>query len=629
MVETLQSVFDKDGYLAQVGEQIPVISTAIQFAHTVSGNEEALDRAISVDPMGSDGFVTRVFEHLPLVNDGIALIHDYKGCPDAAERARARSLSRMLSRDGAVMQIAELMPGSNLLAAAVHAGSGDNQRALVALWMVENWQRLGDADGPLAKAAELIPGTDAFVFLSHMRGGRYELALRSLAKTRWVRITASEFVMKIPAKPVGDLAVGDVEAVHLELAPSADSLVYGARDMFTHYLEVDEEGSRRNWLGRQRFMSTFEVDAEGQRRPWMDSAECLTRAGQEKLLMECLNHVWSLIYDAFQESIPPNVDWAGESLEARRARYWWSRMLLTGAEERCAAEQQQVGKVLQGIVPRMLVTHGPMPSAGAIRLRGDKCWSADAAATAACGSGLVCAAAAPKLACAACATGLLLGVWQLGGRLTTQALEWLHTQNLGAWTAVAMQRLEHDSGQKPPSNDGVVVEFLPDDMQQLNDTVTAFIENAFFSDRFRRFLARQIKRRMPRAVARYLEPEQESIPVVMEYIVEERVYDWMDEWGLMFETPQLPIGLLMDWAVGDGDIRVTRMRIVIPDAVVEDYLKILHRQLTSLDFRRVDPRFAGFTKPVFVACDLDLRWGREQALDLVLKDVLTTLSLPE
>ena len=45
----------------------------------------------------------------------------------AAERARGYSLERLLSRDGPITRVAELVPGSNLLAAGVHILNGDTE----------------------------------------------------------------------------------------------------------------------------------------------------------------------------------------------------------------------------------------------------------------------------------------------------------------------------------------------------------------------------------------------------------------------------------------------------------------------------------------------------------------------
>ena len=89
----------------------------------------------------------------------------------AAERARGYSLERLLSRDGPITRVAELVPGSNLLAAGVHILNGDTERCARALNLFESWGELSGPDSSLWQVAELLPGADAVAFAMHLQGG--------------------------------------------------------------------------------------------------------------------------------------------------------------------------------------------------------------------------------------------------------------------------------------------------------------------------------------------------------------------------------------------------------------------------------------------------------------------------
>eukprot|EP00438_Fugacium_kawagutii_P011525 Skav230133 [mRNA] locus=scaffold1301:49487:50927:+ [translate_table: standard] len=144
-----------DGVLARFGEHIPLVSSALQFFHELSGNQEALERARKSDPLGRDGFLVHAAEHVPLMNSIMQTVYQVGedeeslqrarernpiGSDDvAAERARGYSLQRLFSRDGAVTRVAELLPGSNLLAAVMHKMNGDTETRL----SFEKEQRVG------------------------------------------------------------------------------------------------------------------------------------------------------------------------------------------------------------------------------------------------------------------------------------------------------------------------------------------------------------------------------------------------------------------------------------------------------------------------------------------------------
>jgi len=114
-----------------------------------------------------------------------------------------------------------LLPGSNLVAAAVHEARGDRSEAERALNLLKNWRQLGSADGPLSRIAELLPGVDIVAFGLHINGGHYAQALRSIAKTRWVDITATSVTARATVESVQELGLVDLDTHEFALHPMA------------------------------------------------------------------------------------------------------------------------------------------------------------------------------------------------------------------------------------------------------------------------------------------------------------------------------------------------------------------------------------------------------------------------
>ena len=116
-----------DGYVLHAAEHIPLVNSVLQAVHKAGDDTEALERAKLRNPIGSQGYLTKALEHIPLVSDGMVAYHRYHGDGLAAERAKSYSLERLLSSDGAITRVAELVPGSNLFAAWVHKMNGDSE----------------------------------------------------------------------------------------------------------------------------------------------------------------------------------------------------------------------------------------------------------------------------------------------------------------------------------------------------------------------------------------------------------------------------------------------------------------------------------------------------------------------
>eukprot|EP00439_Symbiodinium_sp_Y106_P031742 s6088_g3.t2 len=204
------------------------------------------DITVPMNPLGPNGFLIKAGEHLPLVADGLRCYHKFKGQIEAEERARAFSLQRYLAKDGALVKVAELLPGSNLIASAMLDLRGHHQEAQEALNLLKNWRQCGSPDGPLAKVAEMLPGVDVIAFGIHVQSGNFAQALRSISKTRWTTITGESIVLTMMAETLHDWTITDLEVVKLDIDPVASFMYGGLLDVVTLLIEVNSQGQQRS-----------------------------------------------------------------------------------------------------------------------------------------------------------------------------------------------------------------------------------------------------------------------------------------------------------------------------------------------------------------------------------------------
>ncbi|OLP89039.1 Octopine dehydrogenase [Symbiodinium microadriaticum] len=106
---------------------------------------------------------------------------------------------------------------SNLVAVLGHYMNGD--KAAVC------WSSLDDPNSGLWQVAELFPGADAVAFAVHLQSGHYAQALRSVTKTSYVNVMITEMTFFI----------------HCPAASEQLSLVVGLSDLVTNFLREDWE----------------------------------------------------------------------------------------------------------------------------------------------------------------------------------------------------------------------------------------------------------------------------------------------------------------------------------------------------------------------------------------------------
>lgn len=233
-----------DGRVVGAAEHIPVVNNVIQRLHKNAGKEAELERAKERNPLGHRGYITQAGEHIPVVADAIRCIHIYRGDAEAAERARAYSLRKLVGKNGAITKVAELLPGTNLIAALALELRGDTSEASRALNWLGQVKDAAGADGALAKVAELFPGTDVVAFGLQCSGGHYASALRSICKTRWVDVRSRSTVLVLQGDRVNEWVILDVVS-DLDVHPRVYSLAAGLMDVCIHMLDFNRQGERR------------------------------------------------------------------------------------------------------------------------------------------------------------------------------------------------------------------------------------------------------------------------------------------------------------------------------------------------------------------------------------------------
>jgi len=266
-----------------------------------------LARARERNPIGTHGIITQVVEHIPILSDGIHVAHKRQGQDLAAERARSYGLQKLLSKDGAITRVAELLPGSNLVAAAIHGMSGNRNEAIRALSLIESWEQATGPDGPFAKVAELVPGVDAVAFAVHVDSGHYAQALRSVTKTSWVNLEADVILLLVSCPSVPEIAASSLETTDLNIIPRHFSMLVGLSDLLTGLITVDRAGN-------QRVFATTKVDFSIRTRPggamelvrelcmcWVNDLVAMTVAGLMNRVPSMLGRIQEVLDETFYE----------------------------------------------------------------------------------------------------------------------------------------------------------------------------------------------------------------------------------------------------------------------------------------------------------------------------------------
>lgn len=679
----------EDGLLTQISEHIPFVNNIAQEMHRHYGREEALRRAQQRNPIGRDGPVTQAFEHIPIICDGIEYIHRSNGDEVSAERASARTLGRLFSADGAVTKVAELLPGSNLVAAAMHALNGNHDRAERAVNLMNSWMTAGDPDGALAKVAELFPGTDLLAFALHMKSDQYAQALRCITKTQFVNIEVDKVFLWVNAKNVKDLAVSTSEIRGVEAHPRCLSLIVGVNDLFTKFLEdkadKDEHHFRETWYSQSSLPSSYSDDfmlAEGsftiidaprsprrttRRKKRKPSPRKSTKEGQnhdfqivgvetEELVTEWANDFIREIVDSMVNGIPLCLEWTidavnNHTLPRWRRESWRYRFLFHHDMPRFDAAQSlqsdgkqelpATAKAFMSSFPFLSITHTPFFESESVKLpepRSRSCLRRTVAPAVAGATCVSCAAGAGvKAVGLACMGGFLLGAHQLCRWIYRRACRHFNGYNQEAWEAAALGRepstnkgqSRHDtpSDPRPERKWGVMLKFPEAGGVTLVNSIWDYIIKNI---RCGCILGPLFHCCQPclQAGVRFCAPNWQAVPFVMDVETGEMKLELDPEvWPDGLHLPNVRVALLVHLGLS-GDLP-SSVRIAVPDTIIKEISESLRKQIGELDIRTLEPRLSGFTQPFRVDFQVALEWPQVDKCKLVIQGLKSSLHLPQ
>mmetsp|Transcript_24765 Transcript_24765/g.70696 ORF Transcript_24765/g.70696 Transcript_24765/m.70696 type:complete len:608 (-) Transcript_24765:158-1981(-) len=564
--------------------------------------------------IGTNGVVTQAAEYVPGVNDVVGAIHSYRGEDAAAERARARSLQKYLSKDGALTKAANLIPGSNLLAAAYLEGSGHHEDALRALDLLQNWRDAGKADGALTKLAEMFPGTDLVAFGVHASHGDFAHALRSIVKTRWVEAGGDAVGVVASVGSVGSLKVREIIVDGVRIKP-VSGLLWGAC--------ID--------LAMKAIKHQVAAD------PNIDPS--LLDADVEKSSIGLVNHLIAEELDGrlnkLQQEVNAGLADGNSELTKLRNGSALMRALLPSE---LPPPRTELIELLQDVIGKATVTHGPAPQARRVRGKYTK-YSAglpEALGAASCLSFLGSCSLGPHLAVVGCLSGCVAGALQ-GLRLaSTRLVPMWNDCNADAGKTLRRppddpyRQARKSHWRAPEQNEPQFVCIEIPRTPDLEKKVKQYVVNDFLSSwALGRFVAGVLRSAVGTVrpfIADLLSSETKHVPQLFISITTPSMP--VPEFPLL-TLPPLPLVVVLDLRLRGSGPLLRKAQVVISDKVIDMMLENLSAQFQALDLRTLAPQRASFTQPVSLKMKLALAWEGPSLVRIVAKQPSVKLSLPE
>lgn len=626
-----------NGFITHAAEHVPIVNSVVQAVYKAGDDSEALERARSRDPIGSHGYLTKVFEHIPLVSDGMVAIHKYHGEDLAAERARGYSLAKLLSKDGAITRVAELVPGSNLVAVLGHYMNGDKERAARAMNLVDSWSSLDDPNSGLWQVAELFPGADAVAFAVHLQSGHYAQALRSVTKTSYVNVMITEMTFFIHCPAASETCCCEVEIHEVDVLPRQLSLVVGLSDLVTNFL-------REDWEGHLRDIRDPEALAPAPQMTAMDLSKELVKAVVDDFVALKIHYLIS--------NVPTYLDWLVEYLSTdllpryRQESLSWRALapgkLPTPSEE----EKEEVRQTC----PTLTVRHRPLDAPDPIRLKPRPlsgacgCLSLTAVA-AACGLGT-------KVGAAACLGAAAAGAADLARSAVRYAVGCVSADNARRWRTAVVEpqpdfgatspgacasQSSSPAGSDPPSqpidappaeSSGVVLEIPRGEVDRLNPFACDYVRRSMFPSSATSSLCACLEPFTRKwLISTVSEAVESPVPLVLEVDLD----PWqvpLEGYNFDLQMPSMRFALVVHVDISDKRARFVRAFCAFPTELIDNIARCLQDQIRQWDVREMDPRFDGFTQPAHVDLELQASWGAPSLLRLTARNLSCRLDLP-
>lgn len=621
-----------NGYITKAAERIPVVNKVVQQVHAARGHDEELQRARETNPLGTNGILTKAGEHVPLLADGIKCLHKWKGETDAEERARAHSLEKYMSKDGALVKVAELLPGSNLLASAVLDLRGHHSEAAQALDLHGNWKKFGSADGALAKIAEILPAVDVIAFGLHTTHGNFAQALRSITKTRWVDIRGDSICILLSIENLRLLQIADMQVVNLDLKPMAHLLWGGIIDQCIHLLQRDSSGNKRVHRRPQRH------DDDGEQRAG-------ARSWAKDSLVSSLNEMLSSLFDeTLPDMVPDLAELTADIINDTLAQCRKGSLLMKGLLPKAlpspppAALVQEISDGLPLIAVRHAQLFPPSPlrskePPGRLGIPGA------AAAVSGC-SLLGCLGLGLHTGPLACMAGCFAGLGVLGRKARRQLVPLINSMNAEAYGSAIKppkQIFADRSGgatapcerQQETSVPEAVSMLLPSKhvprlASMIKDYVFAKLPVLQLLGGAGGCLVPLIERWLIRCLAEEVDGPP-VVPVVAHVEIPAGMFEVVGE---QIWLPSFSLAVFLDCELCPGKPYVTEARVAIIDAHIEQVLDVLQTEVGAMDLRTLDPRLDGFSEPINLLAQVALSWPEASLLRIDVRNLKAHLSLP-
>lgn len=569
--------------------------------------------------LGANSLLAKAGEHVPLLADGLVCLHKYRGQTEAEERARAFSLQKHLSKDGALTKLAELLPGSNLLAAAMLHIRGHHREAQEALNLLKNWRDCGSADGALAKVAEMLPGVDVIAFGVHVNAGNFAQALRSISKTQWTDVTG-DVIISFDLATLHGFSVSDIQASNLEVIPVASFMYGGLLDIVTNLIEVNSRGQKRS-----RFLR-----AAAARSPTNP-----VHRVKETLLGCCNEALEDLTQETLPEMIPELLDSAAMAATSYfQSQKGYMSFLLPKA---LPAKPHELEKEFQRSLEKVTVCHKRAIPVEVVRQKEiGKFGSAEVIATSTCCLGL-----GLQSAGLACLAGCFCGFSQLRRWLQRQFVPLVNSQNEQAWndatkepTQVFIRRpspMEAEKSESQPSDRRMPFALIAELRGEAAERLSAALGRYFCHEMpLMKLLGHRGFHLLRRWMMGLLTPCSDGfdgvpvVPLVLHAEVGEGLYSICGQ-GLWL--PSMSFALVLECHLS-AEPFVSTIQIVVTDDLVDQVLDVLQTGIRGIDLRQLDTRLGGFAEPINLHCKALLSWPQASSPRLDLRDIKIHLQLP-
>jgi len=529
--------------------------------------------------------------------------------------------------------------------------NGDRDRAQRALDLFQNWADASQPDGPLFQVAELLPGVDAVAFAVHLQGGHYAQALRSVTKTSWVNVDIDEVVLLLRFRSLSNLWASKVDVARVDVIPRQLSLVVGLSDLLTNFLQTDQQGRRRS--------SSMAIDGGSLTRGQtvMDlSKELIKGIVDDKL---------SRRVDYFTEMMPDYMDWLVEIMnrylpEYRRESLSWRLF----SPRRLPPLSEEALQELQNAFPNMTVASGPLTMPPEISTKSRQRTLPEGSSTVSCWAFAGCLGLGTKVGMLACTAGALMGAAEAGRAVVRRVAECVNQRNMLIWDHAILRpqptaegsdnnSVASSSSSAPPESNGenihspnsnassglpdsapgFVLEITADDVERLDPLARNYFLEAVSPERgpacSLRALFRSFSHRWLLDTLRETVDTEHPQPFVVDVDLDPWEVE-LESYSFNLKLPRMRFAFVfhLDLTRKGESTHIVRAYVAFSDDWLSNLLQSFRDQLLGWDLRELDPRFAGFTQPVYAAFDLDCSWASPDTLRLVGRALKTRLDLP-